>query len=236
MRARFASQVLDGWEEPDPVWLQVVRRRARFLWVRLCGINELDLGPDDRATIDWEKAAGRLHFRRETCAYLVVKFNRGVKHRPGVSTPFRREHGLRNAAEARGHWAHASGVPERVGLLLRVLRLSQPHELGVFAEDFSARWLADSGFAPRAVVLDNPVVSQDEATGRYAGLFSRPGCVRASRWPALGRFDFWGMHFPSEQLVGGLPSDCRHGLWPRLSRAQVDACHAGLPLTASATS
>lgn len=234
MRLRFASQLLNGWDDPSHRWLREVRRRARFVWVRLAGLNEVqfvstpprDHDGDAPHLVRWEEAASCLCTERITCAYLVVYFHRLSPKWPGGEP-------IGTFTDARRRWGRTMVVAERLEVLLRTIRVSQPHPVGVFAEDFSARWLAASGFIPYQTVLDNPMISASEADGAFAPLFNAPGYIRASRWPALGGFDTWGMHFDMGELVAfsaGVPSRCRHARWNSLTEAETAAGRARGPL------
>lgn len=237
MRLRFRTQVLNGWNQPEYGWLREVRRHAAFVWVRLAGLNAGTEERDHRRMIGWEQAASKMCPNSRTCAYLLVVFHgttpfRGPDGRQFAGPALVRR-GMGTPGAARARWGRSMVIAERVGVLLRLLQAEQPHPIGVFAEDFSARWLAESGFLPDLLVLDNPMVSLVEAQGRYAALFSRPGYVRRSRWPAMGEWDFWGMHFREEDLVGeaiGLPSRTRHTLWWTVGRAELDACRRERPI------
>jgi hypothetical protein len=222
MRHRFATGLLNGWDDPPYAWLQAVQRHARYVWVRLAGLNEHEYAENGTHVMQWESAASRLCPNRGTCAFLVIQFNR-VSRNP----PWR--FGLSNPSQARRRWPETMVLADRLDVLLRIIRAGQPHPVGVFADDFAARWLAESGFLPDTVVLDNPIISLDEARGRWAKLFARPGYSRLSHWPSLGAWESWGMHFDVEQIAGGVPSPCRHATWRSLSPQEIAHCRERIP-------
>lgn len=217
---RFRAQLVNGWDDPDQVWLREVRRHARFVWIRILGLNEVQ--PTERLIERWEGAAIRLAGaagHRGVKAFIVLRFSRRRARWGGLQGKGRM---------ARELWWDCDSIAERVLWWCRTMRAAQPHPVGAFAEDFSARWLRGLTLPPDLLVLDGPMLTAAEADGNPA--YHALGYVRRARWSALREFSAWGLPFgPGELLAAdrGVPVGLPHGVWGRLRLSELSACVSG---------
>lgn len=223
---RFRTVIANGFHELDRAWLREVRKNAKFVWIRFAGLSGVKPATaGSRLVSGWERVATAMADSRR-CAYLYVQFGRtiaGEIPQVGQFQSFGLGTGHSSAREVGKSillWPQTMGaVADRVASIIHQVRIEQPWDLGVFAEDFSARWVLKSAVRPDRIVLDNPILSAGEAAA--SDLLRRHFFVRSSHWADLRWFDSWQLHFPAEQLLAGQPSSRRHGWWSPKDRERI---------------
>lgn len=221
MTIRFRTLPHKGWSPLDPIWLSHVQSKARFCWVRFVGLNEragIHPASNDRNVLKWEQAACKFTGRfmgKFPSAYLWVYFRRSHLANPKLpNTGWNPAQQTIDFSEAcRKRWHVHAPIAGEIRRIMHQLRQQTPCRLGIFAEDFSARWLMESGFVADLTILDTPMVSIGEA--RDSALLKGEVHVRSAWWPQMDRYDRWGLPFPESELLPGTPSHKRHGLWDR---------------------
>lgn len=200
----YRTQYLRLGSDPDHAWLRDVAAHGRAVAVRFTGMtwNDRARQPDrDGWEIRSWEAAMRAITGKSSTAFLIVHMDRLT----GCGSDFRWRDWLHKGERVLAIWREVRSL---TGLLPTVLHV----------EDFAARWALEAGVRPEWWLMDNPMVSVDEARERWSTPLERPGLLRRS--PLSQPWGVIGMHFPIEEwLVYGLPE--RPRVWDRRSVAAL---------------
>lgn len=216
LRPRFRTQMQWLWHDWNDDWIFEVASTAHSVWVRLGGfwLDSFDhwrIDPDAPAVVGWERMVTAAAPGRAPVAFVWVtprSHAAGLDHvSRGQATP--------QGTEGWRRWLSWERNRTRVGDLLYDLRVRTGLPIAVHAEDLSARWVLGADFRPERLLLDNPIVTVQEAATCFARNLAVPGWVRRSAFPDLIPVNHWRFKASEPHwLASHLGITGRHGEWP----------------------